>query len=81
MLTAVLYPDLSSASAEGTPHSARHFLSSQHRGQLTQPPAARQQIASRHCQSGFTEEERQPSQNFNTAQNTQQFAFVPSECT
>lgn len=58
MLTAVLYPDLSSASAEGTPHSARHFLSNQHRGQLTQPPAARQQIASRHCQSRCTEEEK-----------------------
>lgn len=61
MLTAVLYPDSSSASTEGTPHSARHFLSNQHRGQLTQPPAARQQIASRHCQSDSTEEESRHS--------------------
>lgn len=61
MLAAVLYPDLSSTSAEGTPLSARHFPSNQHRGQLTQPPAAPRQIASRHCQSGFGEEERQPS--------------------
>lgn len=54
MLTAVLYPDLSSAIAEGTPHSARNFLSNRLRGQLTQPPAAHEQIAI--CQSGSTEE-------------------------
>lgn len=69
MLTAVLYLDSSSATAEGTPHSARHFLSNQHRGQLTQPPAARQQIACRRCQSGCTEEERQPSQNIKSLLN------------
>ena len=43
MLTAVLYPDLSSDTAEATPNSARQFVSNQHCGQLTQPPAARQQ--------------------------------------
>lgn len=79
MLTAVLYPDSSSASTEGTPHSARHFLSNQHRGQLTQPPAARQQIASRHCQSGSTEEERQLSQNTKTLLETLTTLFFPTQ--